>query len=503
MTESVVEETEPTGESRSDGADDLREAIKLIQAIEKKKSENRLRDYKPYPFQMDFHNCKDINGEYAYQKFLQAANQVGKTLCTGAEVAMHATGIYPVWYEGHKLKKPTKIIVAGVTNDTTRDICQGELLGDPEDEDSLGTGTIPRDRIVETFRKVGIPNAYESAIIRHIDGHKVTIKFKSYETGYKKFMGSRTDLVWLDEEPPPDIWSQVQRSQFSRPDSLVLASFTPEEGATQLVNQINDELQAGQGFVNATWWDAPHICDIEGRIEYLLGKLQPYEREMRSRGIPSMGSGLIFPILDERIMIDPIPIPDHWKRLNGMDFGWDHPAAVAFGAWDEEADIVYIYAEYSQSHALPPMVASAIKGKGEWIPNVWPHDGMGLDDKAKDKTKAQLLIDEGVNMHDTWFTNPPADGEKEGSGGNSVEPGLINMLLRMESGRLKVFSTCTAFFKEKGMYHRKMKNGKPEIVKLMDDVISAVRYLIMSLRHAETEITSFPEVKRRIGARNW
>ena len=34
-------------------------------------------------------------------------------------------------------------------------------------------------------------------------------------------------------------------------------------------------------------------------------------------------------------------------------------------------------------------------------------------------------------------------------------------------------------------------------------IVHNCRYGIMSLRHAETEVTFFPEVKRRVGARNW
>jgi hypothetical protein len=320
-------------------------------------------------------------------------------------------------------------------------------------------------------------------------------------------MGVGTDVCWLDEEPPIDIWSQILRSQFARLDCIILATFTPEEGVTALVSQINDDIKKGQALIIAAWEDAPHIADIPGRMELLLSHLQPYERDMRSKGLPLMGSGLIFPVPDDQIMIDPIPIPDHWKRINGMDFGWDHPTAVAFCAWDETADVFYVYDEFSESHTLPPIVASAIKHRGEWVPVIWPHDGMSIADKQTGKVLKQLYVDEGVNMRDTWFTNPPTpdkDGRTiEGTGGNSVEGGLINMLTRMETGRFKVFSTCTEFFREKGIYHRKNVNGQSQIVKLQDDVVSAVRYAVQSLRHAETELLYIPEQKRRVGARNW
>ena len=38
----------------------------------------------------------------------------------------------------------------------------------------------------------------------------------------------------------------------------------------------------------------------------ILSAYSPHEREMRRFGRPSIGSGLIFPIPEEKLMIDPI-----------------------------------------------------------------------------------------------------------------------------------------------------------------------------------------------------
>ncbi|WP_459179133.1 phage terminase large subunit family protein, partial [Sinorhizobium meliloti] len=65
-------------------------------------------------------------------------------------------------------------------------------------------------------------------------------------------------------------------------------------------------------------------------------------------------------------------------------------------------------------------------------------------------------------------------------GTNGVEAGLSDMLQRMQSGRWKVFSTCTEWFEEFRLYHR--KDGR--IVKERDDLISASRYALMMKRHA-------------------
>jgi hypothetical protein len=67
-------------------------------------------------------------------------------------------------------------------------------------------------------------------------------------------------------------------------------------------------------------------------------------------------------------------------------------------------------------------------------------------------------------------------------GTNGVEAGVYDMLMRMQTERLKVFSTLGEWFDEFRLYHR--KNGV--IVKERDDLMSATRYAIMMLRHATT-----------------
>ena len=74
---------------------------------------------------------------------------------------------------------------------------------------------------------------------------------------------------------------------------------------------------------------------------------------------------------------------------------------------------------------------------------------------------------------------------KEGSGGNSVEAGVMEMITRFQTKRLKIFENQGKLMEELRMYHR--KEGK--IVPMNDDVISALRYAVMSLRKARVRNT--------------
>ena len=446
----------------------LERAVEIARELERRKSTNRLLDYKPYDYQIKFHNSN------ATQRLLMAGNRVGKSLSGAMEMAIHLTGKYPDWWEGRKFGRPIRAWAGGVSNETTRDVCQKELVGQPDDPSAKGTGSVPLDDIGETVRKAGVPNAMNSLVVRHITGGWSRLGFKAYEMGREKWMGEQVDVIWLDEEPPASIYSQALTRTADKGGSVYM-TFTPEQGMTQIIAQFINDIKKGQEMIQAGWDDAPHMT-TEVR-DQILQALPPHERKMREKGIPQLGSGLVFPIVEEEILCDPIEIPTHWPRLCGIDFGWDHPTACVWIAWDRDVDTVYVYDSYSMRQETVPVHASAINARGKWIPVIWPQDGRQAD-KGSGKNLTEQYKKEGVNMCHDWFTNPPQQGMKDGTGGNSVEAGIMEMMTRMQTKRLKIFKNQSKMLEELRMYHR--KDGK--IVPINDDLISAMRYCIMSLR---------------------
>lgn len=483
---------------------DLSKALELLNELQRVRETNRLSHYKPYPWQERFHNAIGQSTELpAVEKAAICANQIGKTLAAASETAMHLTGIYPDWYTGIRFRVPVDWIVAGVTNEVTRDICQNELFGDPKDDKKLGTGTVPKHLIRGTSRKPGVPNALETVQVQHVSGRLSAVSFKCYEQGPKKFMGIRSNGGWLDEEPPPEILSQVRRSVFAKNPSLILMTFTPEEGSTQVVTQLLDHPQTGQAVIQATWDDAPHMTkEVQAQK---LATIPEHEREMRTKGVPFAGAGMIFPFPQTSLEVEPFEIPRHWPQIIGVDFGHDHFFGAVRLAWDRDNDIVYLVSEYKQRRALPVVHSSAIlkwnNGKARWIPVAWPHDGLQTEKTTGDELR-KAYADEGLNMLPAKATNPPdwRQGQEEGQGGNSVEASILAMYERMETGRWKIFKTCREWFAEQRMYHRDL-HGK--IVKINDDVISASRAANMMLRHARTETVKQPKKVVVVGASNW
>ena len=134
---------------------------------------------------------------------------------------------------------------------------------------------------------------------------------------------------------------------------------------------------------------------------------------------------MVFPISDERITCEPFAIPKDWLRINGLDFGWDHPFAATNLAWNRDADVIYVTAEYFERQQTPIVHAAAIKPWGEWIPCAWPHDGL-QHDKHSGEALAALYAKQGLAML--------ADHATHEAGGNGVEAGITDMLDRMKPG---------------------------------------------------------------------
>lgn len=460
-------------------AADVHNFYDIVKELELRIETNKIEEYSPYPFQMKFHN----DGATCNQRLLMAANQVGKTRCAGAETTYHLTGLYPAWWKGKRFDGPILAWCCGATNEKTRDTVQKQLFGNPIDFEKFGTGFVPKKclDLSRTVRKPGVPNAWQAVQVAHhtngvFDGWSACV-LKAYEMTYKVFTSEQVEVIWLDEEPPEEIMSQCLVRMITT-SGIMYMTFTPEEGRTAIVVQFTSNLKPGQSLTNATWDDAPHLTSEKKK--QILDALPDHEKDMRSKGIPMIGQGLIFPIREEIIKIDPFPIPDYWARICGLDIGaWNHYTAAAWIAHDRDSDTVYVCDCYKAQGQTPPMHAAALKARGKDT-IIYPHDAE-KGDRSTGKSVAQQYRDLGCNMHYTHFTNPPCEGEKEGEGGNSVEAGLIDMYTRMETGRFKVFSNLAQWWEEYRFYHR--KDGK--VVRNNEDLMSATRYAAMSLRFAE------------------
>ena len=458
-------------------AEEKRAILVLVEEKNKRKKRRKIDSYFPdtgplrrdlYPKHIAFLKA---GSKYRERGFM-AANRIGKTDCTCYEASLHMTGKYPHWWEGRRYDRPVRCWFAGTTAETTRDILQRKMLGSLDD---LGTGLIPYDSLAgEPRRDSGIPDAVETFTVTHVSGGTSRGQFKAYKQGRKAFEGDEQDIIVMDEEAPLDIYTECLLRTMTT-GGIILLGFTPLEGLSETVlafmpgGQVLKEGEGSKYLISATWDDAPHLT-AEAKAELWEG-IPPHQRDARSKGIPSIGSGAIYPVSEDDILVTDFLIPEYWPQVYGMDVGWN-ANGVLWSAWDKEQDIVYFIGEYKRGQAEPEVHASAVRARGSWIPGVV--DPASLGSSQKDGSK---LMEEYIDL-----------GLELSVADNSVEAGLFECYRRMTSGRLKVFKSCTRWLEEFRIYRRD-SHGKP--VKENDHLMDPMRYVVMSgMEVAKTALTS-------------
>lgn len=397
---------------------------------------------------------------------------------------MHLTGLYPDWWEGKRWSRPVTGWASGVTSESVRDTLQRLTLGRAGE---WGSGTIPADKILEVKRAQGIADMVDVCLIQHVSGGISRLGFKSYEKGREKWQGETLDFIAFDEEPPMDIYIEgITRTNATK--GIVWMTFTPLLGMSDVVRRFIQEENPDRITIKMTIHDVEHYTEEDkARI---IASYPVHEREARAMGIPILGEGRVFPVAESLLRVEYEPLPDHWPRICGIDFGYDHPTAAIWLAWDRDTDTIWIYDVYRVRKGTPATHVGPLNSRGPWVPIAWPHDGL-QHDKGSGIELAELYRRAGANM-----LHERAQYEEAGSSTGtqnyrfSIEAGVMDMMQRMQDGRFKVMSHLADWWEEFRMYHR--KGGK--IVAKDDDLMSATRYAVMMLRYAITP----PLTNRRI-----
>lgn len=465
----------------------FKEYVETMEAC-KTYADRHKREFPPtwYPWQQE---CFD---SLEPQIMCIAANRSGKTLSAGYHTACDATGDYPDDWKGFKQTHAPNILCMGVDNEQLKTVVQKELFGIVDENKKFSGGWIHPDEILRTEWSGQITGLARRVTVKSKYGRSV-ITLRAYSasktgTATLSFAGSSIDLIWIDECPPDELVGQlVTRTMTGNygKGGRIRYTMTPELGATQLVTTFMEDRQDGQQLVGPVSWDeCPHLTpDIQKRI---LAGIPEHEKEMRSKGIPFFGSGLVFPTAEDRISVPDFKIPPYWRVIRAIDLGINHPTAICWLAHSPEDDVIYLVKTYSVKGENAATHTVAANSMWNFAPIVFPHD-VDTTEKGSGKTIRSFYNEAGLTRTLDF---------KNMDGSLTVEPGIHMLDNRMREGKLKVFNSCTEFFREKRLYHR--KEGK--LVKENDDVMSALRYgAVMIGRYGvpfDRGYRSKPKVKR-------
>lgn len=450
------------------------EKIELIALLEEKKArEEKNRISTQFKTLYDWQKKFISKTQSHLACCLMAANRVGKTYTGCLLDAIHATGEYPDDYEGHRFTKPPLIWVLGYSGEKIRDLLQHPIVGSYSGGTLTG-GLIHQDKIVDCIPMMGTARCVREVKVKHKSGGIARIQFWSYTQGQHALMGDSVDFYHIDEEPKdatiyPQVLTRTATGDNGKGGRGIL-TFTPENGRTELVIGFMDRPAKGQYLQRATWDDASHLT--EETKETLLAMYPAWQRDMRTKGLPLLGAGLIFDLDVSGTQYKTRECPEHWWVINGMDFGWEHPQAHIQLWWDKDADIFYVAHGWKRQKTQPYEAWEHIKGWAKDVPTSWPHDGLQTE-KGSAKQQRSYYESSGWEMlpqHATWE-----------SGGMGVEQGIMEIYNLLNLGRMRICESLTDLIEEFLQYHRD-DNGK--IVKIKDDLLSALRYAYMMRRYA-------------------
>lgn len=442
----------------------------------------KLDFFEPYEYQRRWFE----SGSFATLRYLSAANQIGKTYGGAVEMAYHLTGLYPDWWEGRRFKVADKEVcwAMGVSLESTRKVLQNYLLGtdNAKKDKEIGTGLIPREMIrMESMVRDG--ELVKSISIENINGGYCELYFYASTQSTDTLHGQKVLYIWLDEQPANELeLSSIFAARTINTGGIVTITATPEKGATDLWRQCKEDNSRHVYFQSATWADAPHLTpEIKARI---LAAIPYHERDMRSKGIPVNGVGMIYPFAQDAITVMPFTIPDHWKVIAGLDFGYSgiaDPSVIMCVAYDPDNDMRYVFQEwtsemdrkpkdrepYANAH-MPDFMARKLTGEkpDDWdevtkcaefipigLPGIVvksPHDGNGIL-AGTQQTRSEIMRIIGANVDPHLWEIPPDLAPMENNRRSLA--GSINIVAQwFRDGKLKIFSDCTETIRELQMY---------------------------------------------------
>jgi phage terminase large subunit-like protein len=418
-----------------------------------------------YPKSVEFFHAAGT-GLYKVMSIF-GGNRTSKTFTPCFAIACWATGEYPAWWDsvgGLRFEKPLTILVSGATGELVRDSLQLYLIGRKHAE---GDGSlIPSRNIEHVSYQTGVDGLAARCVIKGRYGSTI-IDFKSDERGRKRFQSVAYDIVLLDEEHDAGVFSEcVTRTLTTK--GFVINAFTALKGVTPLVALLlpqysgQEELdqfaqvKAARWHTFIGWDDIPYSQLSERERSNAKAHYLPHEIMARTTGVPTVGSGMVWPMDENVLFVPPFRVPEDWPQLVTLDPGFDHGTGALRWALDQEGDSMYVIADWWKRLEHYAVHADRIKRWGAWLPVVMDYaSGVNVDDGEAVKSKYRKAL-----------TNPIINANK------SWHLGATAVYDRMVDGRLFIFDSCRAW---RSQYRQYVRNEKGKIA-LPKDPNDATRH---------------------------
>lgn len=454
---------------------------------------NQLKWFRPFPYQMKFF---ETGANYSRRGMI-ASNRAGKTIASTFETAYHLTGMYPEDWKGKRWDRPIIAIVAGESWEQVARTLQAKLLGcdDIKQGYKLGSGSIPRDKIDEKSIRSDGANVLAMEVW-HSSGGKSKLYFSNYTQQTRHLQGYELDLVVLDEQPPDETFSELVVRTAAR-NGQVICSFTPLKGMSGLVRKFWDNID-GYCHVRVTWDDIPYENEwgetffSKEEREQMARDFMPWERDCRMNGIPLVGKGVVFPLLEwPTYKADELDLRNNPKleRLISFDLGIKNdPTVISFFFRDPYTEVIYLHKQITVAKGETPdeYVHYLMDRETRGVPIALPHDSTqpGRYTLTEQSVREVFEDNYGLNVIAGAILNPI---NAEGKVTNHKSYGINIMRMGMERRSFLINETCKAFLDEARNYAIDDAGRFSD----PDDHIDSARIGILALiqGHGESEVS--------------
>ena len=349
-------------------------------------------------------------------------------------------------------------------------------------------------------------------------GSRLVLGYCDNERDVLRYQGQEYDIIALDEA------TQLTEFQFSTfkaclrgandfPKRMYLTCNPGGVGHAWVKRLFVDRIyRTGEKpedylFIPARVYDNRVLMEKDPAYVEGLKSLPPGLRKAWLEGSWDVFEGQFFPEFSRDLHVcAPFPIPRHWKRFGGLDYGFDM-LAVVWAAINPMTGRVYIYREFSRSGLTLSSAANAVAREcPEAIdylaasPDLWNRrqdsglsgvmvmsevDGMPILLKADDRRVMGWR-----NMREYLATG--TKGEQGGEDSLFAGEGKLP--------KLQIFSTCTELIRTlPALLHDKIH---PEDASTHPHGVThfpeALRYALMSIPLPCEEGRSFPSLGKRL-----
>ena len=449
----------------------------LINGLRRSSVSPNIYGYRPMDHQ------KELHASPAWGRAMIGGNRLGKTVFGGAEMVYWVRGEHPF-----QPTPPPPIRARVVASDIPQGVFKIALPAIAK--------LMPPSSLIN--------NSWEDSYVKQTNTLTLEndsfIEFLSNEQDLVKHAGTSRHIIWFDEEPAQDIFTENMARLIDVGGRWILTE-TPINGISSWIFEEiweKSTIDANIKVVTGSMDDNIYLSKTE--IDLALSTMSEEDREIRRHGKFVPIGGLVYPHFDPaKNIIPPLyksdewsSIKNNWTHVMSMDSGFTNPTCFHWAAIGPDRQTI-IYDEHYVTGKTVEWHAEEVAQKCRAL-GVNPILCVG------DPAIAQSNVVTGTSVHGEYAQN----GINIMLGNNDVIAGINLVSRRLASGQLIICSNCTETLREFSKYRwakwatrssNNNNNRKETPVKKDDHAMDSIRYLIASLVDTMVDLEQYGDVR--------